>query len=425
MHYSKDALRKMAQDAAEQYLVDDIPMTDSISKLAATKDLNREQVSRVCAYANHAVNAELMKKQAYTTFELADPDAIWPTDKEGGFIVVPEPQIQAEEENVKTASGPVLDTFRDLAATYGVEFVPMGDDDMDVRQLLKAADKLSAAAYDNLNGIEQQLDGEADGLFNEVKNAILAGIPFERIVQDMKEDGALRELEAILPRLEAEFLIPASAYDDDGPYSQQRAYKQADVQQIVKSASEIDWQRGTYFKEAAARVADLIEQARLDVGALLLCEKVAHVYADQDFMKVAGPYRTMVEGIEKRAVHPVTRALGRQMGKLITSPFRAIGRGASRAKRSLQAHSKNVREWKDLNSPFYMRDGGGTAKPGSQLWSQRTARRSMTDKPRLAIQRVGAFAVNHPIATAIPFGIALQGTGAMSAINSKQRIHPL
>lgn len=74
-----EAYVKLGQDAARDFIENEIPLVDAIAKVAMK--LEEEQVQRVCEAANHAVNASLLKSaedstSRYTEFDLADKPAV-------------------------------------------------------------------------------------------------------------------------------------------------------------------------------------------------------------------------------------------------------------------------------------------------------------------------------------------------------------
>jgi hypothetical protein len=75
----KAQLEAWARSAAEDYLSHQAPLNDSIEKIANEYSLNREQIRRVCEFANIHTNLELFEKAADKrfVFDQADAEAIF------------------------------------------------------------------------------------------------------------------------------------------------------------------------------------------------------------------------------------------------------------------------------------------------------------------------------------------------------------
>lgn len=403
MHYSEVALRKMAQDAGQQFLVGGASLTDSIEKIAYSRGLNQEQIARVCAFANHTVNAEMMTKKAYTSFEIADPRNIQPRGiKESGFLPVPcVASVEAEPEQTKIATNSVLETFVDIANAYGVQTKFIGDDDYDIRSLLKSADILSQKALENLEKVATESSKEGAKFYNDFRAALLNGVPLSKLISDAKAGGMERQLQQIWPRLQAEKLVAPPHFDDAGPYSLQRAYKQAEADASMKSASLTEWEMDGDYADTADRIAQLEDQALMDIGTVVFCAKTASVYANEPF--VQGPYRDMVNEMEKRALRAIDRAVVKGLGKLVAAPFKGIHKGIKSGLSGMKDHRNAVNAWKQL-SP---------------------SQRALTPKPTTKMMSAGKFIVKHPIPVVAGAFAAPEVVGALSEVNAKPRLVPV
>lgn len=74
-----DALHQMAKTAARDYIVGKVPLNTSIAKMAASNELNQEQLARVCEMANIATHQELWGRSSEkekVAFEVADAKKI-------------------------------------------------------------------------------------------------------------------------------------------------------------------------------------------------------------------------------------------------------------------------------------------------------------------------------------------------------------
>jgi hypothetical protein len=92
---NKPTLEAWGRDAAEQFLSHQVPLNETVEKIAAEHQLNENQIQRVCEFANISTNLELFEKSADKrfTFEQADASAVM--EKLGG--VSKAASIQAEE----------------------------------------------------------------------------------------------------------------------------------------------------------------------------------------------------------------------------------------------------------------------------------------------------------------------------------------
>ena len=71
-------LDRLGKQIAESYMADDVSLTESLTKVASDKGLNRQQINRVAEAANVEAYLGLMKKASdkYIDFDLADPLAV-------------------------------------------------------------------------------------------------------------------------------------------------------------------------------------------------------------------------------------------------------------------------------------------------------------------------------------------------------------
>lgn len=78
MSYSGDELIKMGQKASFLYFTDDVPLEESISKIASNNNLNPEQVKRVCESANKSTMIQIFKSDSDNccTFKVASAKSI-------------------------------------------------------------------------------------------------------------------------------------------------------------------------------------------------------------------------------------------------------------------------------------------------------------------------------------------------------------
>lgn len=69
-------LKDIAIEAANAFLDRGEPLTSKIASLADTHDLNAEQATRVCEFANHAVWQSMRKHASTVEFPIAEPEKV-------------------------------------------------------------------------------------------------------------------------------------------------------------------------------------------------------------------------------------------------------------------------------------------------------------------------------------------------------------
>lgn len=72
---SKEQLEHWALEASEKYLGHQIPLNDTIGKIASDNSLNPEQIKRICEFANINTNLSLFSKTADKRFSFEQADA--------------------------------------------------------------------------------------------------------------------------------------------------------------------------------------------------------------------------------------------------------------------------------------------------------------------------------------------------------------
>lgn len=233
--HEKETLMSLAKEAAQKHLDGSATLNEAITKIAKRRELNADQLDRVCQFANHAVHKELMEKSAYVEFDLASPDRIQDslsTPKVAFYlpeIRPPAPEVDTRGTNAqggeKTASSKnkeereILDKIASRHQVSGLQ----GDE----YQFFKAARQIFEEIPSLVEGQKIAMDEAREKLFQEVRSALLDEVPIERIAKDLAEEGRMGELKEIWPRLEAEYLVRTSHFDDAGPYSEQRRLKTA------------------------------------------------------------------------------------------------------------------------------------------------------------------------------------------------------
>jgi len=91
---SKSELEMFAHRAGDAFIASGIPLSDSVTKLAADNNLSREQIRRVCEFSNHYVNEYMLKNASSRFFEfpLANAESVI------GSLGTPEESFQVPTE---------------------------------------------------------------------------------------------------------------------------------------------------------------------------------------------------------------------------------------------------------------------------------------------------------------------------------------
>lgn len=93
-HLDEKSIQKLAEAAAVDLVEGDIPLNDSISKLASKMDMNHEQIRRVCEASNNVAFNKIFQKRANEADDrLVDFKVASPMDILGGQIKAAEVEI--------------------------------------------------------------------------------------------------------------------------------------------------------------------------------------------------------------------------------------------------------------------------------------------------------------------------------------------
>lgn len=359
MEYTKEALLEMAKTAAEAYLTRQAPMSGEIRKMAEKHQLSDAHVERVCNYANHIVNKSLMAKEAYTSFPLARPDEVL-SAKTAHVIPVMDVAVDFEPEDESSFQAVSGGTFSKLARFYGADFEPTGDAREDARRFIKAAEIVATAALESFDVQKIAMESEQEELYQQIKDALLQGVPRETVFKAIAEQGGESAINEIWDRLEADGMVPVSHYDDAGPYSLERAYKTAALDEEV--AQDRDLHLIEYninpngpMIGAVRAFEQSVKQASLDVLAADMClrglDRIDRLFeTDEDLQKAAAGalgrvLKSTGSGVWKgtKNVADLTRRLGSWVGKkpmmrllMGAGVAGAAGEGQSRIKNRMQ-----------------------------------------------------------------------------------------
>lgn len=230
MTHNRESLDLLAKEAARSFTESGTALTEAVAKLAGVHSLTDDQTATVCRFANHHVNRSQMAADSYTTFPLARPeDVTMHKSASSTFLADALPSFALAMDKEAGVADALADpgAFGEICAYFGVPFEMSGIPEEDARRLAKTAHLLNVATTDALQMEKAALSSAEQGVYSQMRRSILEAIPLEVILRGMKKEGHMDAVQAVWPRLEAEGLVPAPKYDDAGPYSMQRLYKQA------------------------------------------------------------------------------------------------------------------------------------------------------------------------------------------------------
>lgn len=232
MPYNKAVLAELGRQAAHDHIHNGVDLTEAVVKVASRHPLTSDHVERVCNSANLSVNKALMEKSAYTTFSTAKPHDVVRQmgimTKQAGFFDFGSFSQETDGEMDKTAAALDGDLLSKVASFYDVEYHESGVANHDENRLVHVLGVIGLRSLDGLAHVKEASDMALDSLYREARTSLLSGVPREDVVEQVLE-ASPGEAPAILDRLEAESLLPKSNYDDAGPYSLDRHYKEAGI----------------------------------------------------------------------------------------------------------------------------------------------------------------------------------------------------
>lgn len=159
--------------ASKRFIENNVPLNDTITKLAKEYGLNRDQISRVVENANVETHLKLYKEaeDKYIEFDTADPNKVISNldfDIEKSAAVMNDYEDIAESQNLRGFSG-----YSDEDAERISE--------ANKRQLKKKAEDVTAILNNRLEEIDQNFERESSDLYNNIKQAALASGEFSQI----------------------------------------------------------------------------------------------------------------------------------------------------------------------------------------------------------------------------------------------------
>jgi len=171
----------LAKEASVNYVNSNIPLNDSIAKLAEENALNREQINRVVENANTATYLSLFKTASdkYVEFPVADAEKVAELlnsdmeniDNLSDYDIPPDTELQ-DMEIFPTSEG------ADIEKQSSVSDAEL----LDSVLKMQYADKLIT---EKLGQTQYSFEKEAAALYDMVKQAVLSGQRFGHIKQAM------------------------------------------------------------------------------------------------------------------------------------------------------------------------------------------------------------------------------------------------
>lgn len=246
---------------------------------------------------------------------------------------------QASKEVVRSGTG----LFSKLASQYGGNYVPSDDPVRDGKSMIKAASVAMENAIDQLRKHATDLSEKKKELYKEIKQSRFEGKSMKEIVDALKSQGHSEDLiNYLVDKMEAEGLKETSEYDDDGPYSMQRAHRKA------ATMSE-----DSPLNKAASEVERLRKEATLDANCARICASV--ISNAPDLSNAHGKDR---EKIQKEAAG-MASVVGKGFDMLS-----GLGRAAGKGVEKIEDMGKGIGGWikeKPLLRSIELGAGGAAA----------------------------------------------------------------
>lgn len=186
-------LEDMGRRAAREYLENQTPLNDSISKFASAEGLNEESIKRVCETANVSVDGELFsnfQKAAmeggselfYPKFPLADAKVV--VASVSGL-----PKMASAENRVwddyDRAPMPEIRSSYDPLAEAALEKIASEETPVAARPMvaLEKIDALRTEVIMRKSAMELKLENSADECYQQIKQQVLRGADIKELFQ--------------------------------------------------------------------------------------------------------------------------------------------------------------------------------------------------------------------------------------------------
>lgn len=159
-------------EAATSYIKQNVPLDQTITKIASTHGLNRDQIARVVEGANTEVYVQLMNNSSdkYIQFENASAEKV----------------AESVFGTEKTAEVVTFDYDEGPTALYKPQMVKVAEETKDepqmtIAEFYKKADALAGLSAQYVNALEEvdiRFQSDSENLYNMVKQAYLGGTSF-------------------------------------------------------------------------------------------------------------------------------------------------------------------------------------------------------------------------------------------------------
>jgi hypothetical protein len=246
------------------------------------------------------------------------------------------------------------DLFSKMASLYHAEFTMTADSDENARRFIKAASIMLQSAHDSILMHKMAMDDANEEAYQEVRQALLSGIPLKEAMQ-LIADSYPGLTQYVSDRLEAEGFVRPSEYDDAGPYSLERMYKEANASLVQRNEEMHEGLGLSYALPEDAPLHKIAErhdsswrQVQVDMATMNLCcnglSNLSEMFpgVGSDLEKRAS------EALEKMAssVGAEGKALGQSGGQskaaLALNKVKSGVSGATRWLRYGSGHKQNV-----------------------------------------------------------------------------------
>lgn len=203
---NKQEFERLGKEASRKYLEDNIPLNETITKLAKEYGLNRDQISRVVENANVETHLNLYKEaeDKYIEFDTADVGDVvsnmeFSIEKDAALMNDYEEITENEEFQIISD---ITDEEKDRIKEAEKQF------------LFKKAEDLEYRLTNRLEEIDQKFQRESENLYFNVKQAALQMEDFSKIRHAARKAVPGKMTEALLKEQEERLKKEAAARVD-------------------------------------------------------------------------------------------------------------------------------------------------------------------------------------------------------------------
>ena len=261
-----------------------------------------------------------------------------------------------------------------IAEKYDVEynFSKIAHSSQPVYRILKFAHEVIEKTADEMYHAKMAVMENEKNLFEDIKEALLSGVPIEQVAKDLEKVDQLSALKKVWPRLEAEGLVQESHYEQGGPYSDIRRLKKA--AQISKEAEYMsmayDFEIGedAPMLKKASRFSELDQQFEEAYRSLGYVHKYACSFSDVD--RTESEQRRVekvADRIDKKIASSFSKLkslgrLGRRKANKAFKPMKDVAKASTDVAKGVGNVGKNIggKAWKGakgVGKSFNKKDG--------------------------------------------------------------------